>query len=61
MIESNNEFEEVIITCDNCGEQCVYENSTDWSEACKHFRELGWKITKDGIGDWVHHCPSCKN
>ena len=45
-------------SCDNCSEQELVEEASDFSEAVATLKSLGWSIVKQ-LGDWVHLCKDC--
>lgn len=50
-----------IVQCDfcSCGEETFYEET--FTDALYEAQAAGWRIRKNGKGDWEHACPDCSN
>lgn len=53
-----HENRQVVVCCDSCGETHDAETK-DFREAVESAKDAGFKIMKDGAGEWVHYCPGC--
>jgi hypothetical protein len=62
MIEENHTYGSFRMLCDEKGCSNEEEFDTDGSfyAFIQDAKRSGWKVTKDGNGEWKHTCPSCK-
>ena len=56
MVEYDNDFDQMELTCDGCGDSESFDGS--WQECIDEAKENGWRIFKSG-GDWHHYCSLC--
>jgi len=46
-------------TCDHCSTEYEDLETSDFLEAIRLLKELGWYIFKDEEDEWNHSCPNC--
>lgn len=57
MIEHLGQFE-VVLTCDNCGEELEFDFFHDAVEFVRD-KSNQWRNFKNEIGEWEDRCPDC--
>lgn len=47
------------LDCDHCDRETESYEGDSWDEALAFAKADGWRVFKDGNGDWVVKCPGC--
>lgn len=55
MKEIDYRFDQVVVTCDQCGQGMVIYDTTSYSEAQDVMRDEGW-FSQNIEGEWVDFC-----
>lgn len=59
MIHVRKKDDAIDVTCDGCSESDDVFEGLSFSTVVSELKQKGWRITKNGRGEWIHHCPDC--
>jgi hypothetical protein len=57
MLEKHITF---VADCDHCGTKSMDTDEHDFMAAVQRIKRAGWKVQRDGHGNWEHVCPGCQ-
>ncbi len=51
---------EFVAECNDCGTEYAGGVEEDFRAFVEELKREGWRVSRDGDGEWIHRCFSCQ-